>query len=343
MLKITLCFFFLITAVNAQEEQMSKSNHFDPKTNKFFNPEKRNNKGFGDLLKWLTSREKSSWPNWVENEAKPKPAHDLNDHQMAITFINHASFLIQYKGINILTDPVYSERTSPVSFAGPKRVRAVGLPFEKLPPIDLVAISHNHYDHMDLETLKKLEEKFHPLFLIPLGDAKLLKDEGIQNIIEQDWWDKYIFKKNFKVTFTPAQHFSGRGLFDRNKSLWGGYIFEYNGHRTFFAGDTGYAGHFKQIKQRFGQIDLSFLPIGAYRPEWFMQTVHVNPEQAVMAHQDLGSKKSIAMHFGTFQLSDEGIDEPVVDLHKALKKANIESEQFLVLKVGQTLKHSFAP
>ena len=341
MIKITLCILLFSQLSFAQKTRYVGGDHYNTQTGKFYNPGVRTEKDFWDLLKWLAKRNMSQWPEWVENEAEPSLPTSLNDHEMAITFINHSSFLIQFNGINILTDPVYSERTSPVGFVGPKRVRAPGLPFSRLPKIDIVAISHNHYDHMDLDTLKKLQKKFKPKFLVPMKDGKLLKKEGIRNIVELDWWASHYLGEKLKITFTPAQHFSGRGLFDRNKTLWGGYIIKFNGYNVFFAGDTGYSPHFKEIKYRFETIDFSLLPIGAYKPRWFMRTMHMNPSEAVRAHTDLDSKKTIGMHFGTFQLTEEAIYRPVEDLQRAKLKKNINANDFTIMSVGQTLKHSF--
>lgn len=325
----------------AQKERYIGGDHFNPQTGKFFNPGLKKDKSIFDLLKWLTNRDMSQWPDWVENEAQPSLPASLTEHQMAITFINHSSFLIQFKGINILTDPVYSERTSPVSFAGPKRVRAPGLEFSRLPKIDMVLISHNHYDHLDIGSLVKLSKKFKAKFLVPIGDGKLLREEGIKNVQELDWWASDYLGAKLKVTFTPAQHFSSRGLFDRNKSLWGSYVIRFNDYQVYFGGDSGYASHYKEIKSRFEIIDFALLPIGAYKPRWFMRAMHMNPAEAVMAHMDLASKKSIGMHFGTFQLTEEPIYKPIEDLQRAKLKNNLEPAEFTVMSVGQTLIHSF--
>lgn len=329
--------------VTAQRNKYIGGDHYNPRTKKFFNPAlPKFDKNLLDVLSWKIKSSPAKWPQWVENEAQPKLPSKLTDHEMAVTFINHSSFLIQLNGVNILTDPVYSERTSPVSFAGPKRVRAPGLAFSRLPKIDIVAISHNHYDHLDIDTLKKLDDKFKPLFLVPMGDKKLLREEGMKNVLELDWWaSAYHLGEKLKITFTPAQHFSGRGLFDRMESLWGSYVFRYNGYQIFFAGDTGYSKHFKEIKYRFEYIDFALIPIGAYKPRWFMKPMHVNPSEAVKAHKDLNSKKSIGMHFGTFQLTDEAIYKPVEDLQRAKLKANLNPEEFSIMSVGQTLYHSF--
>jgi L-ascorbate metabolism protein UlaG (beta-lactamase superfamily) len=335
---------FIFGCASAQSERYISDEHFNSRTGKFFNPELKEEKGLSDVIRWLWTRDSAQWPDWVENEAKPKLASNLNDFEMAITYINHSTFLIQLNGLTILTDPIFSERCSPVSFAGPKRVRETGLAFDQLPPIDVVIISHNHYDHMDLDTIKRLEEKFKPQFLVPMMDAKLLKKIGVKKVMELDWWASfYGADEKFKITFTPAQHFSGRGLFDRMESLWGSYMIRFNGHNIFFGGDTGYASHFKEIQKRLGDTDFALLPIGAYLPRWFMKDMHVNPEEAVLAHFDLKSKKSVGMHFGTFQLSDEAIYKPVEDLQRAKLKRNMNANDFTVMSVGQTLYHSFLP
>lgn len=339
---ILTCLLCAFNTFSAKERYVG-GDHYNSQNGKFFNPGLDSEKSFWDLAKWLTTRNMEDWPEWLENEVEPKLPSSLTKHEMAVTFINHSSFLLQFNGLNILTDPVYSERTSPVSFVGPKRVRSPGLAFERLPKIDIVMISHNHYDHMDLDTLKRLDKKFSPKFLVPMKDGKLLKDEGIKNVAELDWWASHYFGEKAKITFTPAQHFSGRGLFDRNKTLWGSYIIKYNGYNVFFAGDTGYSPHFKEIKYRFQSIDFSILPIGAYKPRWFMKTMHMNPAEAVTAHTDLESKKSIGMHFGTFQLTEESIYAPIEELQRAKLKKNINANDFTVMSVGQTLKHSFVP
>lgn len=326
----------------AKEKRYEGIEHFNPRTNKFFNPDIPNyDKGLLDVLSWKIKHKAAKWPQWIENKTSPNLPAELKRNEMAITFINHSSFLIQIGNINILTDPIFSQRTSPVSWAGPKRVRPPGIDFSQLPKIDYVIISHNHYDHLDLNTLTKLEKKFSPLVFVPIGDGKLLKSQGITNVHELDWWQsKKDLKDNLKITFTPAQHFSGRGLFDRMESLWGSYVLSLNNLNLFFGGDTGYSKHFKEIKHRLGEMDFSLIPIGAYEPRWFMKAMHVNPDEAVQAHIDLKSKKSIGMHFGTFQLTDEAIDQPIIDLEAAKQKHSLKSDEFTVLDFGQTLNYS---
>lgn len=311
----------------------AKSDHFNGLN--FFNPWGFHHKTLWDVLKWQILTKKVSWPKWVENKGKPNLPETLAQSEVAITFINHATLLIQFSDLNILTDPVYSERVSPVQWIGPRRVRNPGLAFEMLPRIDVVLISHNHYDHMDKSTLLKLQARFAPKFYIGLGDGEILNSFGLTNWTEMDWWQREDFQK-MKISYTPAKHFSGRAHNDHFLSLWGGFFFEHNQHKIYFAGDTGYSPHFKDIAARLGSPTVSLLPIGAYEPRYFMKDAHVNPEESVQAHLDLGSKKSIGMHYGTFRLTDEGLDAPVKDLQLALEKFRLDPEHFLTLQEGET-------
>lgn len=312
----------------------SKSDHFDGKH--YFNPDYPNElKSFWQVLKWKMTADTKKWPDSLEN--KNYPLRPLTpEEKVNATFINHATFLLQFPGLNVLTDPVYSERTSPFTFMGPKRVRAPGIPFDILPAIDVVVVSHNHYDHLDLETLKMIDAKFHPLFLVPLGDERYLKEAGIQNVKQMDWWEE-VRVKDVKFTFAPSRHWSARHLWDKNESLWGSFMIDSGAVKVYHAGDTGHGKHFLDIKTRLGAPDLALLPIGAYKPRWFMQAMHMDPEDAVKAHIDLGAARSIGMHFGTFQLTDEGIDEPVNDLLTNLNKYQIANDKFIVLDQGQAI------
>lgn len=317
-----------------------KSDHFDGE--RFFNAENNVDKGFWDLLKWKWSSTKVAWPDWRDIE-KQQPALVPGPNEISTTYINHATHLIQMGGVNILTDPIFSQRASPVSWAGPKRVYAPAIGIDQLPKIHLVLISHNHYDHMDADSISQLSKKHQPLFVVPLGNKVLLEEMGAKHVIEIDWWadlapgsDFTKFLGSLQVTLVPVQHWSARGLFDRNRALWGGFVITYAGMKVFFAGDTGYGKVFSEIRKRMGPMDLSLLPIGAYEPRWFMKTQHMNPEDAVQAHLDLESKFSIGTHFGTFQLTDEGIDAPVLALTEALKKRSLTEAQFVAPKPGQS-------
>jgi L-ascorbate metabolism protein UlaG (beta-lactamase superfamily) len=306
--------------------------HFDGKL--FFNTSGPIQKTFGDFLKWQIQAKRKRWPRWIENSARPAVAASTSVNEVVLTFINHVTFLVQTNGLNILTDPVFSKRASPFQFLGPQRVRPPGLALASLPKIDLVLISHNHYDHMDLETLRLLKERHSPVFLTPLRNAETLAKVGISNVIETDWWDQSQVTNETQIVTVPAQHWSGRGLRDRNRALWAGFVISTPRLKIYFAGDTGYAQHLLKIRERLGIMDISLLPIGAYEPRWFMREQHMNPDDAVLAHRDLKSKLSIGMHFGTFQLTDEGIDDPVIDLKSALNKHHLRA--FDVMEFGET-------
>lgn len=298
-----------------------KSDHFNGKT--FFNAEHRV-LNFSQVFEWMLTRKPEPWPDYVEIKQSIPPKHsDI----LRITFINHSTFLIQWAGINILTDPMYSERASPFSFIGPKRHHDPGIAFENLPPIDYVLISHNHYDHMDLATLKALEEKFHPVFLTGLGNDAYLKGRGIDPVIGLDWWEDY---RGF--TYVPSEHFSSRWWKDRNRMLWGGFLIHHGGEYLYFAGDTAFGSHFNTISSKYGPPKVSFLPIGAYEPRWFMETNHMDPIDALEAHRLLGSKTSIGMHFGTFQMADESREGP-----QQILQRERTTERFFTIEPGQSV------
>ena len=258
-----------------------------------------------------------------------------NKTNLSVTWIGHATVLIQIDGINILTDPIWSERCSPVSFAGPKRYTKPGIEFESLPKIDIVMISHNHYDHMDLDTLVELEKKFKPVFFVGLKNKSLLKNLGISKIEELDWWESRKVK-DIDIHFTPTQHFSGRGLFDKNSTLWGSYILKGSKNTIYFAGDTGYFEGFKEIANRFPSIDIAILPIGAYEPRWFMKEIHMNPEESFQAFLDLKAKYFLPMHYLTFVLTDEALDEPLKKTESLFNTNPNLVKQLLNIKIGES-------
>lgn len=310
-----------------------RSDHFDGE--RFFNQQAQAGHGFKDFLRWQRTRQRALWPQWVENRARPELPTSLAPGQIALTFINHITFLIQFRGLNVLTDPVYSHRVSPFRSRGPQRVRAPGLPFEQLPPIDVVLISHNHYDHLDIETVLRLNDIHAPRFVTGLGNRAFLNQFGIQAVEELDWWQT-VNIPNGKVSMTPAQHWSARRPRNRNRTLWGGLVVEADGQQVYFAGDTGYGRHFRQVLDRFGRVDVALLPIGAYEPRWFMRDQHMNPDDAVRAHLDLQPQVSVGTHFGCFQLTDEGIDDPPRDLAIAREQHGVAPESFVVLETGET-------
>ena len=325
----------LLTACSSSESNLSTSPQFDGK--KFQNQIKsESDRGLLSVLKFLIFENNGVWPENIDNKATPELKNKPNES--VLTFINHATFLAEMPNQRILFDPIFSERASPVSWAGPKRKRAPGLAINALPKIDVILISHNHYDHLDLASLKYLSKRDNPLILVPLGNKAFLTKEGIANVIEMDWWDKISLDKEVVVTFVPAQHFSGRGLFDRDKSLWGGFVVQTPRKTLFHAGDTGYSPHFSDIGEKY-DIDIAMLPIGDYAPRWFLEYVHMDPIQAIKAHKDLNAKQSIVMHAETFQLSQVSYNEPQA-LLKELNDIGKKPTNFITLEIGQSIRIS---
>ncbi len=347
---ILLAFIVLIIAVlfierfliAAPRYKGQVSDHFNGTT--FFNRDKVQSSLIG-LLKWVTNRDQGEWSieDWNTRTDAPfgtpppnRVGDGINVGKVRITFINHATMLIQTDGLNILTDPVWSERVSPFGFMGPKRARPAGIRLEDLPPIDVILLSHNHYDHLDVATLKTLVAAHKPRIFTTLGVGLLLEQEGIPIAGELDWWQSCRLVDDVKLHCVPAQHFSGRGFSDRNATLWCGFVVaSATSGNIYFVGDSGYNVHFKQIREKFGAFRVAMIPIGAFRPEWFMSPVHISPREAVQVFQDIGAPLSIAMHYGTFPLADDGEREPVTALHAALKTAGIDSTRFVALREGE--------
>jgi len=319
---------------NAPAYRGPVSDHFDGDV--FKNDAFTDQNDFARLIQWQMNRERGEWPEWVDAPPGEKPPESVDDGSVRVTMVNHATLLIQMDGVNVLTDPVWSLRTSPVSFAGPSRRRPPGIRFEDLPKIHVVVISHNHYDHLDVETLARLAREHAPRILVPLGNTALLEQEGIAGGEDGDWWDVVQVSDRVKVVHAPAQHFSGRGMSDRMKTLFAGFVVEGPSARVFFAGDTGYGPHFTAVREKLGAPDIALLPIGAFRPRWFMKAVHTDPSDAMQAHVDLGARFSIGMHFGTFPLADDGADEPVVELEKARAARGIAEDVFVAPKNGES-------
>jgi L-ascorbate metabolism protein UlaG (beta-lactamase superfamily) len=311
------------------------SDHFDGQH--FYNPRNGTPHGSGSVVKWLTNREPGPWRNWIDAAPGPPPPERVSAGNMRATFVGHSTVLIQLDGVNILCDPIWSQRASPLSWIGPLRHRAPGIRFEHLPAIDLVLQSHDHYDHFDVPTLRRIATQWRPGFGVPLGVARRLTSKGIalgSQVRELDWWQSADALDKLRITAVPARHFSGRGLRDRNETLWCGYVIEGPSGAVYFAGDTAYGTHFREIRERFPRIRLAFLPIGAYRPQWFMGPVHISPHDAVLAHEEVGAATSIAIHFGTFHLADDGQDEPVIELQRALDECRV-AHRFWVLDAGE--------
>jgi L-ascorbate metabolism protein UlaG (beta-lactamase superfamily) len=307
------------------------TDHFDGR--RYFNPNGANGPSLWTVPRMLLTP-RARWPDSIPVQPQQPPI--AGEKQVAITCIGHATFLIRAAGTSLLTDPVYADRASPSQSTGPRRVRAPGVRFDDLPSVSIVLLSHNHYDHCDVRTLLELDRRFEPTFITPIGNGRLLRSEGIHQVEELDWWNAST-RSSIPITLTPAQHNSARGMFDRNHALWGGFVIEVAGKRIFFTGDSGYGPHFEEIRRRLAPIDLALLPIGAYEPRWFMKDIHMNPEEAVQAHVDLGAAGSIAMHFGVFHLTAEGIDEPPTRLARALASRGIPARDFRIVGVGASV------
>jgi N-acyl-phosphatidylethanolamine-hydrolysing phospholipase D len=314
-------------------------------------------KPFSDFLRWQSDRIRHGLPP-APKVATPVQAADVtfinaNAHsgaamQPAVTWVGHATALVQASGLNVLTDPVFSDRASPVQFAGPKRAQPPGLALAQLPRIDVVVISHNHYDHLDKNTVRGLAEQAGgaPLFIVPLGVKAWIQALGIDHVKELDWWDS-VKLGQVEFVFTPVQHWSARGVGDRSQTLWGGWAVFGPDFHWYFSGDTGYSADFVDTQKRFadrqtpalgGGFDLALIAVGAYEPRWFMKEQHVNPAEAVRIHQDLKAKRSLGVHWGTFELTDEPLDQPPQDLAAARGAAGVLADDFFLLAIGQTRK-----
>ena len=308
---------------------------------RFFNPAgQRQARSFSDLPKWWCQRlflgQGTRWPESVPAPITPRLPDVVPEGKIAVTFIGHATFLLQYSGLNILTDPIFSKRAGPFSWAGPKRVRPPALALAQLPHIDLVLVSHNHYDHLDLSSLRWLAGEHRPQIITTLGNKAWLESRGVGKVVELDWWQTHGVGTALEVVCTPAQHFAASWPWDRCKTLWGGFGLKTPAGRIYFAGDSGYSASFREIGARLGPVDLALIPIGAYEPRWFMEPVHCNPAEAVQIHREVRARQSLAMHFGTFQLTDEGIDEPVRALTAALPANGLAASDFAVPAFGET-------
>ncbi len=313
--------------------------HHTPKG--FRNTADTRDKTLGEFLRWQRERRQLDVPApKIDLSVVPPdlPFIQGNRQQFAVTYVGHATLLVQIGGVNLLTDPHFSERAFPVQFAGPKRWQPPGVAMADLPHIDVVLISHNHYDHLDTASVLALNRQpgGPPLFLVPLGIDRWMKALGVENFRAMDWWQQHALDA-VTITFVPAQHWSRRTLSDRNQTLWGGFVGQHKDRSFYFAGDTGYGPDFAAIGERFGGFDLALVPIGAYEPRWFMAAQHVNPEEAIRIHRDIRARRTVGIHWGTFLLTDEPLDQPLADLETARAKAGIDADEFLTLRHGQTL------
>jgi L-ascorbate metabolism protein UlaG (beta-lactamase superfamily) len=315
------------------------SDHFDGR--RFFNPGSAGGpRGFGDFLRWQFSETKTPWPDAYPSPYVDQPPAQSDPRALRVTLVGHATFLVQIGGLNILTDPVWSQRASPFAFAGPKRYNAPGIAFDALPRIDAVVISHNHYDHLDLTTLARLWQRDRPRIVAPLGNAAIVQAEHPAiEVTSVDWGDRVSLAGPDEVTIAtePAHHWSARALGDRNHALWASYVIRSGARTIYFAGDTGFGGgrNFTDLARRHPRMDLALLPIGAYEPRWFMKEQHMNPEDAVQAFRILEPRHALGFHWGTFRLTNEGIDEPARDLETALAGQGIDPARFAAALPGQ--------
>jgi L-ascorbate metabolism protein UlaG (beta-lactamase superfamily) len=318
------------------------TDHFDGKKFHNYDPTK-GVFSLQDIMKWqyyeFRDDIKKLWPKFLDDVTEAEVTESVYGDEIKVTFINHATFLIQVDGKNYLTDPLFSERVSPLSWVGPKRYRKSGIDIKNLPPIDYIILSHDHYDHCDIDALYYIQQKFGSKILSGLGMSKFLSISGIQSE-DMDWWEESKISDRTQIHFVPAVHWSGRyGLVGNNRTLWGGFIIQTQKGQIYFSGDTAFVPDvFKKIGNKFPDIKIALIPIGAYEPRWFMKTHHINPEEAVAIHKILGAKTSIAAHFGSFALSSEGEGKPEEDLYSAMRKAKVRRGQFLILKHGEVFK-----
>jgi L-ascorbate metabolism protein UlaG (beta-lactamase superfamily) len=311
------------------------SDHFDGQ--RFFGPVKSGGKGLGTLLKWQLSGARAKWPDWIENKSFPPPPERVADSAIRLTMIGHVTVLIQTEGLNILTDPVWSMRMSPFSFAGPKRVRAPGIALADLPPIDVVLVSHNHYDHLDVATLKQLVATHNPQIITPLGNDTIIRKAAPAARITAIDWDERVTFGDLIVEAEPVNHWSARWSSDRNEALWAAFTLHTPNKRLFVNCDSGFAGGWwvERLMAKHGHFDAALNPIGAYAPRWFMADAHMDPDEAVTVHQMMGGPPTLGYHCGTIQLTDEPINEPAERLAAALASEGIDPARFRTLEPGE--------
>jgi L-ascorbate metabolism protein UlaG (beta-lactamase superfamily) len=311
------------------------SAHFDGL--RFFDPDGAPPNNLASIVRWKLSERAKPWPLSVPSQYRDEPPARVTDG-IRVSFVGHASVFVQVAGLNLLFDPVWSERASPFTFLGPRRVNDPGISFDRLPPIDFVFVTHGHYDHLDVVTLSRLVHAHKPRIITPLGNDTIMRayDPAI-GAEAYDWLQTATLSPAVQATLVPARHWSARGILDRNKALWAGFVLQTPAGTIYVAGDTGYGDgrHFRLVREQFGAPKLAVLPIGAYEPRWFMKNMHMNPEEAVRALQDCDATHALAYHFGTFQLADEAIGAPRAELAAALRTANIAPEKFRALDPGQ--------
>jgi L-ascorbate metabolism protein UlaG (beta-lactamase superfamily) len=290
----------------------------------------------GDWFRRTSSSHRGPWRKFTDTPPGPPPPVCVTDGRLRVTFINHATMLVQMDGVNILTDPTWAKRS--VAVVGVRRRRPPGIRFEDLPPIDAVLISHNHQDHMDVPTLRRLAAERGPAIYAGLGNARFLAREGVPGAHDLDWWQSATIAPGVRVTAVPARHHSGRSLRDIDRTLWCGFVVEGPSGSFYFAGDTGWGGHFAAIAERFPGLRLALLPIGGSTPVWYMRDRHIGPEDAVRVHRILGAETSVPMHFGTFPNGDDAEFGPPTALRAALAEAPDVDGHFPILDNGESLE-----
>ncbi|WP_153306330.1 MBL fold metallo-hydrolase [Desulfatiglans anilini] len=302
----------------------------------------KDDKGFTDFIQWRWERLFKDIPSAEDYHfelARNDPDFLRGNRSVnTVTWIGHATLLLQIDGRNILTDPHFSRRASPVQWAGPRRVAPPGLALSDLPPIDFVLVSHDHYDSLDVGSIEGLLSRKggeRTLFVVPKGLKRWFENLGVQRVVELEWWETHT-EDGAALTAVPVKHWSKRSLFSKNQSLWAGWVVRSPGFAFFFAGDSGYTERFKEIGRRLGPFDLAAIPIGAYEPRWFMRDHHMDPGEAVQVHLDVAARRSVAIHWGTFILTDEPLDEPPVRLAEALAERGLDGDVFWVLQHGET-------
>jgi N-acyl-phosphatidylethanolamine-hydrolysing phospholipase D len=329
----------------------SSTQPVDPATGRYVNTDGKSiNTPFSDLVSWMWSRNRQGLPPAPSKFVKGYDFPVVRDGEgtapakpgeLSATWIGHATVLLRVGGLNVLTDPHFSDRAFMVQWAGPQRKVPLPYALSQLPHIDLVVISHNHYDHLDKATVLALNQQAGgpPVFAVPVGLGEWFRGQDISNVREVAWGEQQVVG-GVQVHSVPVHHWSSRTPFDRNKTAWGGWVFKSPQHTVFFAGDTGYSKDFEAIGQRFGMVDLALIPVGAYEPRWFMRGQHVNPAEAVRIHQDVHARQSIGIHWGTFELTDEPLDEPMGELPKAVAEAKLDPKSFVLLRHGQTWRQA---
>jgi L-ascorbate metabolism protein UlaG (beta-lactamase superfamily) len=315
------------------------SDHFNGRL--FHDPDGAPPKRLADVLRWQRNRQPAKWPVHYPSPHADTPPERVAGTTLRFSFVGHASWLIQTAGLNILSDPVWSDRASPFRHLGPKRVNPPGIAFDKLPPIDVVLVSHNHYDHLDIATLSRLARVHAPRVITPLGNDLIMRAHDARIRAEAfDWGDRVALSPSVAVSLVATRHWSARGLFDRNQALWASFVLTTPAGKVYVVGDSGYGTgvHFRRVREAHGPLKVALLPIGAYEPRWFMRDQHMNPEDAVKALADCGAERALAHHHATFQLTDEAIEAPVTALHAALDAAGVPRERFLAPRPGEVVE-----